>query len=78
MTDYSKANCRRYPQPDRFFPDTYADSSTAVCQGCPIKQACLDEHLGEAYGVWGGTTPRDREILRGRAPTVSYLKASRG
>lgn len=37
----------------------------AICEGCPVRDACLDwalEH-GEA-GIWGGTTTRERPKVR--------------
>lgn len=43
-------------------------AAKAVCATCPVVQACLDHALKvrEPYGVWGGTTPEEREsILRG-------------
>jgi hypothetical protein len=37
----------------------------AVCLGCPLRQGCLARALerGERYGVWGGTTERQRRSL---------------
>jgi WhiB family redox-sensing transcriptional regulator len=38
-----------------------------VCQPCPVKAECLDYALsGEhgLYGCWGGTSPRERRIVR--------------
>jgi len=36
------------------------------CARCAITATCLEGALsrGEAYGVWGGTTPRMRDQLR--------------
>jgi WhiB family redox-sensing transcriptional regulator len=41
------------------------ESAKAVCAGCPVKAVCLNWALtvGEAYGVWGGTTPSERDSL---------------
>ena len=37
----------------------------AVCADCPVRSACLDYALRhEDQGVWGGTTPRQRERMR--------------
>jgi len=40
----------------------------AVCAECPVRAECLDCAIrnGEAYGVWGGLTPRERDELRRR------------
>jgi WhiB family redox-sensing transcriptional regulator len=42
-----------------------------VCLACPIRAQCLDYALsgadtwgGIATGIWGGTTPRQRDRLR--------------
>ena len=37
----------------------------AVCNGCVIKQECLQYALeyGELHGIWGGETERSRVIL---------------
>lgn len=40
-------------------------SAKAVCATCPVRAVCLNWALtvGEAYGVWGGTTPSERADL---------------
>lgn len=49
----------------------YAESGSAVirakarCAGCPVKDRCLEWALKrEEFGVWGGTTARERAALR--------------
>lgn len=34
----------------------------AICSSCPVMRACLEHALSvpESYGVWGGTTPKER------------------
>ncbi|HVC14726.1 MAG TPA: WhiB family transcriptional regulator [Acidimicrobiales bacterium] len=56
-----------------FFPETDEDADVeaakAVCEGCPVRQACLEHALAhrEREGVWGGATERERRrILRQR------------
>lgn len=46
-----------------------------VCAGCPVVQSCLDEALiGDIrYGVWGGTTPEEREEVRSRLVALGDL-----
>jgi hypothetical protein len=39
-----------------------------VCEGCPVRQACLDFALAlegswPRWGIYGGTLPRDREHI---------------
>lgn len=37
-----------------------------ICSGCPVKRDCLDWALGrgEAFGVWGGTSGRQRSRMQ--------------
>lgn len=62
--------------PDAFYPDK-GGSSMAVkrlCNGdpaagtdpCPVRTQCLEQALrtNEAWGIWGGTSERDRRALR--------------
>ena len=43
---------------------TQARAARAVCAVCPVLEQCREAGLGEEYGIWGGTTERDRRILR--------------
>lgn len=63
-----RAACRGM-DPAIFFPltDEEAEQALAVCRGCSVRQECLEYALAakERYGVWGGTTERERRrILR--------------
>lgn len=61
--------------PALFFPGPGDHASSraakAICFGCPVRRACLDEALaleGNAdkthrYGIRGGCTPRERAAL---------------
>jgi WhiB family redox-sensing transcriptional regulator len=42
------------------------DEARAMCRGCPVRRQCLTAALeqGEEYGVWGGTSGRQRDRLR--------------
>lgn len=37
-----------------------------VCGSCPVRSKCLDYALktDQQYGIWGGTTIRDRENIK--------------
>ena len=53
-----------YPAQDTFTP---AEERVIerMCIDCPIMMACLEWGLAhEKYGVWGGTTPVRRKIIR--------------
>jgi WhiB family redox-sensing transcriptional regulator len=65
----SDAACREHSEV-RFILDRgqSADPALAVCAGCLVRSECLGyamEH-GE-YGVWGGTTDRERNRIRRHA-----------
>ena len=69
--NYSQANCAGM-NPSLFFPErgspphveAQVREAKAVCYGCVIRKECLDENLREEFGVWGGTTPRERRKIR--------------
>lgn len=75
-TDWRTAAECAAMDPDIFFPIGTAgpalrDASRAlsVCRRCPVTAACLDWALRsrQEFGVWGGTTEEERELLlRGR------------
>ncbi|MGW4339749.1 WhiB family transcriptional regulator [Rhodococcus koreensis] len=37
-----------------------------ICQSCPVRNQCQNHALstGEPFGIWGGTTEKDRRHLR--------------
>jgi WhiB family transcriptional regulator, redox-sensing transcriptional regulator len=53
--------------PDTFFPPPReaADAALALCRRCEVLGSCLAWALdaGDRYGVWGGTTPRERRAM---------------
>lgn len=55
--------------PELFFParGESAGPAKAVCATCAVKNTCLDYALTnrETFGVWGGTSVRDRERILG-------------
>jgi WhiB family redox-sensing transcriptional regulator len=40
-----------------------------ICQGCDVKQQCLEYALAndERFGIWGGLSERERRKLKKRA-----------
>lgn len=54
--------------PDVFFPDRGESlaPAKAVCAECIVRDECLEYALdhGERFGVWGGTSERERRKLR--------------
>jgi WhiB family redox-sensing transcriptional regulator len=59
-----------FPEPaDRRNPaevDAERDYARSICGGCPAALECLEVALrgNRKHGVWGGTTPHEREQLR--------------
>jgi WhiB family redox-sensing transcriptional regulator len=51
---------------DLFFPGRGDDVNVprAVCDTCPVKQQCLDAHIAEKFGMFGGLSERERRKLR--------------
>jgi WhiB family transcriptional regulator, redox-sensing transcriptional regulator len=61
--------------PELFFPVSESGAGVrqvaaarAVCARCPVQRQCREWALqaGEPAGIWGGTTPEERRLLRGR------------
>lgn len=54
--------------PDLFYPERGASTADAkaVCAGCVVRDDCLEYALanGEKFGIWGGTSERERRALR--------------
>jgi WhiB family redox-sensing transcriptional regulator len=65
------AACRTYAV-DYWFsetPGTSYSEAKAVCDTCPVRSECLKHALDhEDYGVWGGLTPRERDLYRKGLP----------
>lgn len=63
-----RSGCRRLVQKKAFFPEKGASSkeARAVCDACPIQATCLEYALDhdERFGIWGGTSERERRALR--------------
>jgi WhiB family redox-sensing transcriptional regulator len=81
----SAASCL-LADPDLFFPISAAGPSErqvarakTICAGCPVRRECLEFALshGQAYGIWGGTTPEDRQRDRRRKRRAAATAARR-
>ena len=67
----ARAACRE-ESTAMFFPAPGAsgkvNQARAICQPCPVRQACLAYALAEdMVGVWGGTTDQERRAMRREA-----------
>lgn len=67
MARYLAAACNGMPT-DIFFPlsgqNNQLEFAKAICKGCPVKDKCLQDNLHEQFGVWGGTSERQRKRIR--------------
>lgn len=53
----------------RALADQIADAK-AVCARCPVEPECLEAGLAERDGIWGGTTPEERAVVRNTRPPL--------
>lgn len=67
---YERALCAEVDG-DLWFPEAGGISSETaqakeICGRCPVKEECLEEALvnNVTYGIWGQTTPVERNELR--------------
>lgn len=69
------AKCRGITATSLFYPDRSNDQvmqAKAVCKGldgsapCPVLQTCFDYAMDteEKFGVWGGTSERERRRIK--------------
>ncbi|MHB1615049.1 MAG: WhiB family transcriptional regulator [Actinomycetes bacterium] len=68
----ANAACRS-GDPDALFVQGAAQNrAKAVCARCPVRLPCLADALDNRveFGVWGGTTERERRALLRRRPEV--------
>jgi WhiB family transcriptional regulator, redox-sensing transcriptional regulator len=72
--------------PDLFFPlssvglgERQVARAKRICAGCQVRQECLEFALvhSQAYGIWGGTTPEDRQRDRRRKRRAAVTAAKR-
>jgi WhiB family redox-sensing transcriptional regulator len=50
----------------------------AICRGCPVRVDCLTyalDHAGANFGIWGGSTGRNRRRARRRGWDARQLLA---
>ncbi len=55
--------------PELFYAEALATVMRAkqICQVCPVREGCLDHGIRrEEFGIWGGTTARERAAMRRR------------
>jgi WhiB family transcriptional regulator, redox-sensing transcriptional regulator len=72
--------------PDLFFPisatglaEKQIAQAKTICAGCRVSQECLEfaQTHDLTYGIWGGTTPEDRQRERRRKRRAAAAAAKR-
>ena len=75
----SQARCAEV-DPEIFFPERGGSSKAAraVCSQCDVRLQCLEYALNnkEQFGIWGGTSERERRRLRKERARRSLRAAS--
>ena len=57
---------------DIFFNEHRLDEAKRFCDGCSVKEACLDEGIWtRSVGTWGGTTRRQRMTIASNSRTYA-------
>jgi len=61
--------------PEAFFPEKGGSTREAkrICARCEVKAECLEYALthDERYGIWGGSSEKERRRLRRSRPPVT-------
>jgi WhiB family redox-sensing transcriptional regulator len=72
-TEWRESGACLTADPDLFFPVAtgtvavqQAERARRICDGCRVRRQCLQFAMdfGEAHGIWGGTTPEERQRAR--------------
>ncbi len=72
--------------PDLFFPisttgpgERQVAQAKVICAGCVVRQECLEFAMSNdlSYGIWGGSTPEDRQRQRRRTRRAAAAAAKR-
>ena len=73
LDDWRERAACRGENPELFFPVGTSgpalqqiEDAKAICRRCPVVAQCLAAALehGEDAGIWGGTTPEERRMMR--------------
>ena len=67
LTWQDRALCAQ-TDPESFFPEKGGSvrAPKRVCRACEVRAECLEYALdtGQAYGIWGGLSERERRALK--------------
>jgi WhiB family transcriptional regulator, redox-sensing transcriptional regulator len=86
VTDWRSAGACLSADPDLFFPvsargpaQKQVARAKMICAGCRVREECLEFATSHVltYGIWGGTTPQDRQRERRRRRRAAAAAARR-
>ena len=72
-TNWRSAGACLSADPDLFFPisatgraEKQIAKAKLICAGCTVRLECLEFAMNhdQLFGIWGGTTPQERRVLR--------------
>jgi WhiB family transcriptional regulator, redox-sensing transcriptional regulator len=75
ITNWRSAGACLSADPDLFFPisttgpaEKQIARAKLICAGCAVRLECLEFAMShdQLFGIWGGTTPEDRQRERRR------------
>lgn len=65
LIQIQEAGICRGKDPDLFFDKETRSAAICICHKCPIETECREYAIHyERDGVWGGTTPGERDRIR--------------
>ena len=85
-TEWRESGACLTADPDLFFPVAagavgarQADEARRICARCRVRRECLEfaMDMGEAHGIWGGTTPDERRRTRRKQLAAQRAAARR-
>ena len=85
-TDWRAHGACLSADPDLFFPistkglgDKQITQAKLICAECQVKRECLEFAMTHdlSYGIWGGSTPEDRQRERRRKRRAAAAAARR-
>jgi WhiB family transcriptional regulator, redox-sensing transcriptional regulator len=86
VTNWRSAAACASADPDLFFPistrgpaQKQIARAKAICARCRVRRECLEFATSHdlTYGIWGGTTPEDRQRERRRKRRAAAAAAKR-
>jgi WhiB family transcriptional regulator, redox-sensing transcriptional regulator len=85
-TNWRSAGACLSADPDLFFPisatgpaEKQIARAKLICAGCTVRLECLEFAMNhdQLFGIWGGTTPQDRQRERRRQRRRAAAAAAR-